>query len=75
MIVRSAQKKDGTFSYEVWNGDVMIEAGDGYPSAELADVAAQVCHRELHRANFIWPRQFVQNDYMNLDDVLADLGS
>ena len=73
MIVRSAKQKDGTFGYEVWNSGVMIEAGNGYPSADMAQSAANVCHRELHRANFIWPREFVQNDYMSLDDIMAEL--
>lgn len=73
MIVRSARKQDGTFSYEVWNGATMIEAGNGYPSAETAQAAANVCHRELHRANFVWPHQFMQNDYVSLDDILAEL--
>lgn len=73
MIVRSAKKADGTFGYEVWNGATMIEVGNGYPSAEMAQAAANVCHRELHRANFVWPHQFMQNDYMSLDDIFAEL--
>jgi len=73
-IVRSAKQTDGTFGYEVWNGPVMIEAGKGYPDAHSAQHAANVCHRELHRAGFNWPHPFMQNDYMSLDDILAELG-
>ena len=73
MIVRSAKQEDGTFGYEVWNGSVMIEAGNGYPSAEMAQSAANVCHRELHRVNFIWQHEFMQNDYMSLDDIFAEI--
>ena len=73
MIVRSAKRKDGTFGYEVWNGRVMIEAGNGYPSAEMAQNAANACHRELHSVNFIWPHKFMQNDYMSIDDIMAEL--
>lgn len=73
MIVRSAMKQDGTFSYEVWNGETMIEAGDGYPSLQLVDAAAQSCNRELHRANFVWQHPFVKNDYMSLEDILKEL--
>lgn len=69
----SARKPDGTFSYEVHNGRDLIEAGNGYPSQREAEIAARVCYNELHRANFNWPHPFVQNDYMSLDDILAEL--
>lgn len=69
----SAKKPDGTFSYEVHNGFDLIEAGIGYPSRELAEASARVCYRELHNKNFVWNRPFFQNDYMELDDIFAEL--
>lgn len=69
----SAKKEDGTFYYEVFNGDVMIEAGNGYPSQQEAESAARVCYHELHRVNFNWPHPFMQNDYMSFDDIMAEL--
>ena len=69
----SAKKSDGTFSYEVYNGDLLIEAGNGYPSQKEAEMSARVCYNELHRLNFNWTAPFAQNDYMSLDDILAEL--
>ncbi len=69
----SAMKKDGTFSYEVFNGNDLIEAGNGYPSQKCAESAARVCYHELHRLNFQWDKPFFQNDYMPLDDILDEL--
>lgn len=69
----SARKEDGTFSYEVFNGNVMIEAGNGYPSQQEAEAAARVCYHELHRANFQWSQTFYQNDYMSIDDIMDEL--
>lgn len=73
MIIRSAKQKDGTFGYEVWNSSVMIEAGNGYPSANMAQSSANICHRELHRVNFNWQHAFMQNDYMSIDDIFSEL--
>ncbi len=72
-MVLGAKEKDGTFSYEVWNGPVMIEAGKGYPSRASAHIAAHVCYRELHKRNFIWNDPFFQNDYMTIDEIMAEL--
>lgn len=69
----SAKKADGTFSYEVFNGNELIEAGNGYPSQKEAEAAARVCYHELHRVNFQWSRPFFQNDYMSIDDIFAEL--
>ena len=69
----SARKSDGTFSYEVRNGSDKIEAGNGYPSQRVAESAARVCYRELHLANFNWSKPFLQNDYMRIEDILAEL--
>lgn len=69
----SAKKADGTFSYEVYNGTTLIESGNGYPTQNEAEMSARVCYNELHRANFIWTAEFVQNDYMSLDDIMAEL--
>ncbi len=69
----SAKKADGTFSYEVHNGNTLIEAGNGYPSQASAEAAARVCYHELHRMNFVWVAPFMQNDYMSLDDIMAEL--
>lgn len=69
----SRNKSDNTFSYEVHNGFDLIEAGNGYPSQREAEMSARVCYNELHRANFNWPHPFMQNDYMSLDDILAEL--
>lgn len=69
----SAKKSDGTFSYEVHNGNLMIEAGNGYPSQSEAEAAARVCYRELHRMNFVWSSPFLQNDWMSFDDLMAEL--
>ena len=69
----SAKKADGTFSYEVHNGSTLIEAGDGYPAQQEAEAAARVCYNELHRLNFNWTQSFFQNDYMTLDEILAEL--
>lgn len=70
----SAKKADGTFSYEVWNGSEMIEAGVGYPSQQEAEAAARICYHELHRRNFEWDQPFFQNDYMSLDEIMNELG-
>lgn len=70
----SRNKSDNTFSYEVNNGRDLIEAGNGYPSQREAEIAARVCYHELHRLGFVWPHPFAQNDYMSLEDVLAELG-
>ena len=69
----SAKKADGTFSYEVFNGNNLIEAGNGYPSQQEAEAAARVCYRELHRVNFEWSQPFYQNDYMSLEDIMDEL--
>lgn len=71
----SAKKADGTFSYEVHNGADLIEAGNGYPSQSEAEASARVCYHELHRRNFVWVAPFLQNDYMGLDDLMAELGA
>jgi len=67
-------KKTGTFSYEVYNGNQMIDAGSNYPTMQDAEQSAKVVYHALHRANFIWPHAFIQNDYMSLDDVMGELG-
>lgn len=69
----SAKKSDGTFSYQVHNGTDLIEAGDGYPSPMDAEAAARICYHELHRRNFIWTEAFFQNDYMDLDAIMAEM--
>ena len=69
----SAKKADGTFSYQVHNGPDLIEAGDGYPSQAEAESAARICYHELHRRKFIWSQPFFQNDYMDLDAIMAGL--
>jgi hypothetical protein len=69
----SAKKADGTFSYEVHNGAMLIEAGNGYPSQESAETAARVCYHALHDANFVWTAPFFQNDHMSIDDIFAEM--
>ena len=70
----SAKKPNGTFSYEVYNGFELIEAGDNYPTKHAAETAARVCYNELHKCNFEWGLPFYQNDYVSLDEILDQLG-
>lgn len=69
----SARKADGTFSYEVHNGNVLIEAGAGYPTPESVEAASKEVYRELHRRNFVWDTPFFQNDYVSFDDLMEEL--
>lgn len=70
----SAKKADGTFSYEVYNGNVLIEAGDGYPTKNAAEHAARACYNELHKLKFEWGQPFFQNDYVSLEEIYDLLG-
>ena len=75
MKVISSRQTDGTFYYEVFNGDMRIDSGKGYPTQQEAETAANVVHRALHAANFVWDTPELIHDYVELsiDELLEAL--
>jgi hypothetical protein len=73
MKVISSRQTDGTFYYEVFNGDMRIDSGKGYPTQQEAERAANVVHRALHAAGFVWDRPTTVHDYMSIDELLEAL--
>ncbi len=75
MKVISSKQPDGTFYYEVFNGDALIDRGKGYPTQREAERAANVVHRALHDAGFLWDRPTTVHDYeeFSIDELLEAL--
>lgn len=73
MTVSKDKKRPGTYAYEVYNGFELVEFGGGYPTPQEAEAAGQLGYRALHLANFKHEGAPIQNDYMTLDDIFAEL--
>lgn len=73
LTVSKDQKRPGTYAYEVHNGFDLVEFGGGYPTSKEAEEAGKLGYRALHLANFTHEGEPIQNDYMTMDEVLAEL--
>jgi hypothetical protein len=72
MKVISSRQTDGTFYYEVFNGDTRIDSGKGYPTQQEAEIAANVIYYALHATGFVWDKPTTVHDYLELSiDELA----
>jgi hypothetical protein len=73
LTVFKDKTRPGTYAYEVHNGFDLVEFGGGYPTYREAEIAGQFGYRALHLANFKHEGSPIQNDYMTLDDILAEI--
>jgi len=75
MRIVSSKQPDGTFYYEVFNGDVLIDSGSGYPTQQAANRASNVVYHALHAANFAWNQPATVHDYVeiSIDELAKEL--
>jgi hypothetical protein len=75
MRIVSSKQPDGTFYYEVFNGDTLIDSGKGYPTQRDAYIASNVVYHALHAAGFVWDRSTTVHDYeeLSIDELLEAL--
>jgi hypothetical protein len=60
--------------YTVWSDCGDIEVGRNYPTAAEARLSAELGFRKFVANGFKHDGHVAKNDYMDMDDVMAELG-
>lgn len=63
----------GKFAYEVHCGNDLVEFGGNYPTHQEATSAAQISECSLHFKGYKHEGGATQNDYISVEDILAEL--